>query len=91
MDWKAALTAFGVVFLAELGDKTQLTTITLAARTRSPWSVCLGATLALGLVTLLGALLGATVTRYISPIILGRLGGVLFVIIGVVMLLHSRE
>ena len=40
MDWKLILTAFGTLFLAELGDKTQLATLLLAARTGKPLPVC---------------------------------------------------
>ena len=43
MDWRVILTTFGVIFLAELGDKTQLAAMTLAAQTRRPWAVLIGA------------------------------------------------
>jgi putative Ca2+/H+ antiporter (TMEM165/GDT1 family) len=47
MDWRVILTTFGVIFLAELGDKTQLAAMTLAAQTRRPWAVFIGASVAL--------------------------------------------
>ncbi|MFW6236000.1 MAG: TMEM165/GDT1 family protein, partial [Desulfovibrionales bacterium] len=44
MDWKLLATTFGAIFVAELGDKTQLACILLAAETRKTWTVFLGAT-----------------------------------------------
>jgi len=58
MDWTALLSTFGLLFLAELGDKTQLAVITQTSRCRRPWPVFLGATLALTGVTGLGVVAG---------------------------------
>ena len=44
--WKVFLTSFGIMFLAEIGDKTQLAVISLSGRYRSPWIVFAGAGLA---------------------------------------------
>lgn len=60
MDWKLVAATFGMVFLAELGDKTQLLVFNLAAQHRAPWAVVLGASLALSLVSLLGAFVGGS-------------------------------
>jgi len=64
---QTALTSFGLVFLAELGDKTQLAVLALATRTQSPWSVFLGAGLALLASTGLAVLLGGLLTRFLPP------------------------
>jgi len=58
MDWTALLSTFGVLLLAELGDKTQLAVIAQTCRYRRPWAVFLGAGLALTSVTALGVLAG---------------------------------
>ena len=63
MDWKVFWATFGTLFLAEMGDKTQLAALTMAAETRLPLSVFLGGSAALVLVTLLGVSLGG-----LSPI-----------------------
>ena len=57
--WSAFWTTFGLLVVAEMGDKTQLAAITLSAESRAPVSVFLGAALALTLVSLLGVALGA--------------------------------
>ena len=46
MDLRIFLTTFGIIFLAEMGDKTQLAAMTMAADTKKPWAVFLGASLA---------------------------------------------
>ena len=58
MDWKALFSTFGVLFLAELGDKTQLAVIAQTCRYRRPWAVFLGASLALMVITALGVVAG---------------------------------
>ena len=58
MDWKALFSTLGVLFLAELGDKTQLAVIAQTCRYRRPWAVFLGASAALVLVTGLGVVAG---------------------------------
>lgn len=58
MDWMAFLSTFGVLLLAELGDKTQLAVIAQTCRYRRPWAVFLGASLALASATALGVLAG---------------------------------
>ena len=52
MDWKVFLTAFNMIFLAELGDKTQLATISLTCESDRPLAVFLGTVLALAVVSL---------------------------------------
>lgn len=87
MEWKTFLTAFGVLFLAELGDKTQLAVITMTSDSKSPLSVFLGASLALVLVSLLGVIFGSLLGQYIPTEWLQRIVAVAFITIGVLMLL----
>ena len=85
MDWKVFLTTFGTIFLAELGDKTQLATIMMTSKTKLPWSVFTGASLALCLVTLVGVLFGEGLIAVIPQHILKKGAAFVFVIIGVWM------
>lgn len=87
MEWKTLLTAFITIFLAELGDKTQLAVITLTAKTSSPTAVFLGASLALVLVTLLAVLAGGFITQYVPAELLQKIVAVAFIAIGVLMLI----
>lgn len=86
MDWKAFITTFGVVFLAELGDKTQLATITMAVESQSRMAVFCGALLALATVTLISVLFGEALTSLIPAPYIEKAIGVLFVIIGILVL-----
>jgi putative Ca2+/H+ antiporter (TMEM165/GDT1 family) len=82
----ALLTSFLLIFLAELGDKTQLAMIGLVAGTGSPWSVLTGGTLALWSVSLVGILLGGTLLRKLSPVWMHRAAAGLFLIFGLAAL-----
>ncbi|MBI3423057.1 MAG: TMEM165/GDT1 family protein [Acidobacteria bacterium] len=86
MDWKVFLTTFGAIFLAELGDKTQLAAITLAAQTRKPLAVFIGASLALTAVSLLGVAAGSVLANYINAEYLHKAAAVAFIFIGALML-----
>ena len=59
MDWRVFLTTFGVIFLAEMGDKTQLAAMTMAAQSKKPWAVFIAAALALTAVSAIGVLAGS--------------------------------
>ncbi len=88
MDWKLIVSAFGAIFLAELGDKTQLAALTLTASSNRPLSVFLGASLALVTVTLIGVVIGATFAQVLPLALLRKAGAVAFIVIGVAMLLE---
>ena len=86
MDWKLMLTTLGLLFVAELGDKTQLAVICMTAQTRQPFTVFVGAALALVIVTLLGAVFGEALATIIPTLILRKVAAGLFVVIGVLMI-----
>ena len=89
MDWKLFLTAFTTVFVAELGDKTQLAALGLSADGGSKWTVFIGAALALVCTTAIAVVAGEAITRVISPLWLKRGAGVLFVVLGAITLYGS--
>ena len=84
------LSTFFTVFLAEMGDKTQLTTITLSSTTNKPLAVFIGSSLALISATLLGALAGGSIANLIPAFLLKLLSGIVFLIIGINLLLQSK-
>jgi Ca2+/H+ antiporter, TMEM165/GDT1 family len=87
MDWRVILTTFGVIFLAELGDKTQLAAMTLAAQTRRPLAVLIGASIALACVSAIGVAVGGILGEYLPLIWIKRAAAVAFIIIGVLILI----
>ena len=91
MDWRLIFTTFGAVFLAELGDKTQLATLSFAAGGKSRWAVFIGSALALVATSALAVAVGEGLTRVISPTMLKRLSGAAFVVIGAWVLWSARE
>ena len=87
MDWRVFLTTFGVIFLAEMGDKTQLAAMTMAAQTKRPWTVLVGSALALTAVSAIGVVVGSVVGEYVPLIWVKRVAAVSFIVIGVLILM----
>jgi putative Ca2+/H+ antiporter (TMEM165/GDT1 family) len=86
MDWRVMLTTFGVIFLAEMGDKTQLAAMTMAAQSRRPWAVFIGASLALACVSAIGVAVGGLLGEYLPLVWIKRAAALAFIVIGVLML-----
>lgn len=82
MDIKLLLTTFGMVFLAELGDKTQLATFCLSAECNSKLSVFLGSAGALVLSSFIAVMFGEAISRVIPPIFIKMGAGVFFLVVG---------
>ncbi len=88
MNWPAFFTIFSSVFVAELGDKTQLSTLLFASDARhSRWLVFLSASLALVCTSALGVLAGSLLGKSLSPTLLRYLAGLGFIAIGIYTLL----
>ena len=83
MDIKIFLTIFATVFLAELGDKTQLATMLFAAdKEVSKWTVFFAASAALAAASAIGVLAGSLLSNYIDPKHLSIVAGIGFIAIG---------
>jgi len=90
MDYKILLTVFATVFIAELGDKTQLATMLFAAdKEVSKWVVFMGASLALVATSALGVLAGGVLSETISEKQLHYIAGVGFIVIGIWTLMKA--
>lgn len=91
IDWKTFFYTVGstflVVFLAELGDKTQLATLALATGSSVRWAVFLGAALALVLIALLTVLSCEILLKFVNLQYIKYGTGLLFIIIGIIILL----
>lgn len=86
MNWKLLALTYCLLFFAEMGDKTQLAVMSLVAQYKAPVPIFLGATLALATVTFVGAAFGQVISRFIPAEYLQGLAGLLFIIMGIVML-----
>jgi putative Ca2+/H+ antiporter (TMEM165/GDT1 family) len=87
MDLRVMLTTFGIIFLAEMGDKTQLAAMTMSAQTKKPWAVFIGASLALAVVSGIGVLVGSVIGQYVPLEWVKRVAALAFILIGVLMLM----
>jgi putative Ca2+/H+ antiporter (TMEM165/GDT1 family) len=83
MNWNVLFSTFGLIFVAELGDKTQLAVVTQTCKFRQPWSVFLGASLALTGVTVLGAIGGRWLGALVPASVLQFAAALAFVVMGI--------
>ncbi len=82
--WSIFFTVFGTVFLAEIGDKTQLATVLFATKKdTSKWAIFFGAATALVLAAGIGVVVGEQLGKWISPRTLKWIAGIGFVAIGI--------
>ena len=87
---KTFLTVFVSVFLAEIGDKTQLATFLFASEAgKNRLTVFLGAASALVAASAIAVVAGDTLSRYVNPKYLHTIAGIGFIVIGIVMLIHK--
>lgn len=84
--WSIFSSTFLTIFLAEMGDKTQLATLLISAESQSPWIVFAGAALALVTTSLLGVLIGRWLSKRLSPRALETAAGTLLLFISVMLL-----
>lgn len=91
MEWKLLVTTFATIFLAELGDKTQIATLSFASTGTSRWTVFVAASLALISTTAIAVIVGEGLGRVVSPLLLRRAAGLLFVVLGAVFLLTGSD
>lgn len=76
---KIFVSTFITIFLAELGDKTQLTTLLMSAESQAPWIVFLGAGAALVTTSLIGVLVGRWLSNRVSEAVLEKSVGTLLI------------
>lgn len=91
MDFKILFSTFAAVFVAELGDKTQLATLSMSAGSSSKWMVFAGSALALCATSAIAVLAGGAVSRFISPLWLRRIAGGVFIALGILFVLTRAD
>ena len=83
------LSTFLTVFIAELGDKTQLATLTISGTSNKPLAVFLGSSSALVFASLLGALTGGSISSFLPEVVLKSIASITFFIIGIRLFINS--
>lgn len=78
-------TTFLTIFLAEIGDKTQLSTLFMSAESHSPWVVFLGSAVALVTTSLIGVVLGSWITTRLSPKNVEKAAGVMLLLVSLML------
>jgi putative Ca2+/H+ antiporter (TMEM165/GDT1 family) len=84
--WKTIISAFILVFLAELGDKTQLTTMILSSKSKSIWPTFIGSAAALIVSSLIGVLAGSVINKHIPESYIQSISGIVFIVFGILLI-----
>tara|TARA_Y100001968_G_scaffold222027_1_gene204869 strand:+ start:641 stop:940 length:300 start_codon:yes stop_codon:yes gene_type:complete len=85
------LSTFLTIFIAELGDKTQLATLTISGTSNKPLAVFLGSASALVFASLLGALAGGSISTFLPEVVLKLIASITFLIIGIRLFKNSID
>lgn len=83
MDWSVFLSTFSLIFVAEIGDKTQFAAMAASANNKSTLSVMLAVVLALSLAGVLGVFAGKFLSSALDPRFMKWISGTLFIGIGI--------
>ncbi len=83
---KSVMYTFFLIFIAELGDKTQVATMLLSAKSNSVMAVFIGSSFALICSSFMGVFAGAYITKYVPPHYIQNTAGILFVAMGILIL-----
>jgi Ca2+/H+ antiporter, TMEM165/GDT1 family len=83
--WSCFASTFVTIFLAELGDKTQVATLLMSAQSHKPWTVFVGAALALISTSLVGVLVGQWLSNVLKPRTLELATGSILAIVSVLL------
>lgn len=89
MDWKIFASTFGMIFLAEMGDKTQFAALAASAGTKSTFSVGLAVVLALSLAGILGVVAGKLIGSTLDPKYIKWVSGTMFLGVGTWILISK--
>jgi len=84
MEWVIFFLTFGILFLGELGDKTQLIVFNLTLEHEKPYKVGIGATLGFAVIVTIGVFFGLIITNFIPLIIITIVSGIIFIVIGII-------
>ena len=86
MDWKILIATFTSIFLAELGDKTQIAAIIMTSKSSKPLTVFIGSMVAFAVITILGVTFGVALTKFVPINYIKYLSAIAFIAIGILIL-----
>ncbi len=89
MDLKIFASTFLLIFLAELGDKTQLAVIALSAKEKTPITIFISAVFGFALATIIAIVIGTIGAKFIPVEIIQKIAAVAFIVIGVLILFNK--
>lgn len=89
--WSVFGSTFVTIFLAELGDKTQIATLLMSAESHDPWVVFSGAASALVATSLIGVMVGRWLCTRLSPKTLEKATGMLLLLISLLLFLDAVQ
>jgi len=91
MDWQLLALTFGTVFVSELGDKSQLATMSISGKSDAPRYVFLGSAAALLLASLISALLGESVAQVLPTRALKSIAAAIFAVMALRLLVFKQD
>ena len=91
MDWVILFTTFGILFLGELGDKTQLLVFNLTLDHKKPYKIGIGATVGFAAIVTFNVFLGTIITNFVPISIIAFISGIIFIIISILEIPKIRE
>ncbi|MFW9949546.1 MAG: TMEM165/GDT1 family protein, partial [Candidatus Thorarchaeota archaeon] len=83
--------AYGILFIGELGDKTQLIVFNLSLEYEKSYKIGIGATIGFGFIVSIGLLLGSVITSFLPISLITVISGIVFIIIGCVEIINLRK
>ena len=89
MELKLFLSTFLLIFLAELGDKTQLAVVALSAKEKSPLTIFISALFGFALATIIAIIIGTIGAKFLPIEIIQKIAAIAFIIIGVLILFNK--
>jgi|GEM_PF-325970 len=84
--WQVFTSTFITIFLAEMGDKTQIATLLMTAESHAPWIIFLGAATALIATSLVGVLLGRWLASRLTPQTLDRAAAIMLLGVAAILI-----
>jgi putative Ca2+/H+ antiporter (TMEM165/GDT1 family) len=90
MDWQLLIVSFGTIFLSELGDKSQLATLSLSGNSNAPKFVFIGSAAALLLASAIGVLFGDRLSLVLPTKLLKAIAAGIFAIMAMRLLMNEE-